>query len=80
MPTRCTTLFLQCLASLFESGNRLLSLHTWKIIEEVVERMPGCVIIHERLQGHPRPDEHGRAAENLWISVDYATRQCLWLR
>jgi len=65
----------QAFLRLFERGNREFAAHGRKVIQEHFERTAAFEIVHERLEGHPRPDKHGSSSECLGIAVNHDVGQ-----
>ncbi len=54
----------------FKGGDRLLSADRRKVIEKVVQAVPGCEIVDQVTHGHASAGEHRDAAEDLWVTVN----------
>ena len=50
--------------------NSSLSGDSRKRVEELVEAVVPFEVVDQVAEGDPSPDKHGRAAENLWITVN----------
>src|SRR5439155_7595891 len=54
----------------FESGDRLFTAHTGKVVEKFVEGVPAREVVDQVLHGDAGPTKDGRAPKNLWIAVN----------
>ena len=54
----------------FESRDCLFTLHGRKVVEKLIQSVPGGQVVEEVLHGHPGAAEDGRAPENLRIAVN----------
>src|SRR6266699_4847256 len=61
----------------FERRDSLIPRHGGKGVEEFVEAVAPFQVIDEVSKRDTRADEHGRAAENLWITVNHVHGRCL---
>lgn len=54
----------------FEIGFGLCARHRWEAIEEAIQRLARLEVVDERLDGHARPFEDERTADNIRITRD----------
>jgi len=54
---------------LLEGSNGEVASYGGEVVEELIERVPSLEIIEQRLERHPRSNEHRLAAEDLRIGV-----------
>ena len=62
--------FRQRFARQLQRRDRLLPRHARERIKELLEAVAGREIIDQVLQQYARTDEHGFAAQNVWIAMN----------
>src|SRR5687768_14747499 len=62
----------------FQRGNRLLSRHGWKGVQEFVEAVIARQIVDEVSKGNPGADEDGRTPQDFRVAVNDARAARHW--